>query len=124
MVSIFPLFFLLSAAGVKCYVCSGSEKTCSKSNLESSSDKLVECDTDMCMRIWQKAKSVVTVSNLCSTQSLCDSNKSTCDILNDADSFDCAVGCCSTDACNTGLPVSINVFMLTVSSVLGMALMM
>ena len=84
----------------------------------------MECRTDRCMRIWEKVKNATTVLTSCSNRQHCDSMKETCDELDDADDFDCAVGCCSTDACNTGLPVSVSVFMLTMSSVLGLALMM
>jgi len=118
---------MLSAAGIKCYECSGSEILCSKSNLQSNADdKLKECGStqDTCVRIWQKVSSVVVVENDCSTAEDCDVQKRACDLLDDIDGYECAVGCCSTNACNTGLPVSINVFILTMSSVLGLALVL
>ncbi|KAL9985362.1 hypothetical protein ACROYT_G007756 [Oculina patagonica] len=127
-VTVVLVLVVVPAIGLKCYVCSGNENTCSKSVLESNQDtRLIDCpsSSDRCMRTWEKFKSSTVVTNACSNQGQCDLTQSACDLLEDnLDNYDCAIGCCAADACNAASAVSISVFLLTVSSVLGLALMM
>ena len=112
---------------MKCYVCSGNEDTCSKSKLESHrATYLKECHpiADRCRRVWTKTGDVKTVSNGCANEASCKSQKELCDKLKDTvKDFKCGVGCCFSDGCNAGSPVTFSFFLLIVSSVLGLALM-
>ena len=112
---------------MKCYVCSGNEDTCSKSKLESNrAIYLKECSSiaDRCRRIWSKRGDVNTVENSCANEAYCKAQEELCDKLKDTvKDFKCGVGCCFSDGCNAGSPVTFSFFLLTVSSVLGLALM-
>ncbi|KAL9985355.1 hypothetical protein ACROYT_G007749 [Oculina patagonica] len=114
------------ACALKCYDCSGSEATCSKSNLEGSKDKYLKtCPTglDQCYRTWLKTDSKTTVTNGCSSQFVCGLTKNACDKRDDDDGVGCRFDCCDKDACNAGSPVSFGIFLLTACSVLGLALL-
>lgn len=118
-----------SAIGLKCYECLGNEDTCSKSTLEKNKDtKLFDCgssSTKRCSRLWKKTDTNTTVFSECSNVEDCEAVKRGCDDFKDKfDNYDCAIGCCDTDACNAGSAVSTSVFLLIVSSVVGLALMM
>ncbi|PFX21043.1 hypothetical protein AWC38_SpisGene14481 [Stylophora pistillata] len=112
---------------LKCYVCAGTEDTCSKSKLESNrAVYLKECSSvfDRCARSWSKKDDVNAVGNDCANESTCNYAKELCDKLKDnIKDYECGVGCCTSDACNAGSPVTFSFFLLTVSSVLGLALM-
>jgi len=72
---------------------------------------------DKCMRTWAKVNDVTAVVNSCSNEATCKSNEDAkCD-------GKCAVGCCDTDLCNVGSPVSFSVFLMTVCSALGLVLL-
>ena len=112
---------------MKCYQCSGNEDTCSKSKLESDKDTyLKECSYgfDRCARGWTKSGDVNTVENICANEAICEAAKVLCDKRKDTvKDYKCGVGCCSSDGCNSGSPVTFSFFLLIVSSVLGLALM-
>ena len=72
------------------------------------------------MRVWTKSGDVTAVANTCSTDALCKGAKDACDAVKDGD---CAAGCCGTDLCNAGSSASFSVFLMTVCSVLGLALL-
>ena len=71
------------------------------------------------MRVWSKEKDVAAVANTCSNELACTAAKAVCDKVD----YDCAVGCCDTDLCNAGSPVSFSMFLMTVCSALGLALL-
>ena len=108
-------------------MCSGTEDTCSKSKLESDKDTyLKECSYgfDRCARGWTKSGDVNTVENICANEAVCEAAKVLCDKRKDTvKDYKCGVGCCSSDGCNAGSPVTFSFFLLIVSSVLGLALM-
>ena len=108
-------------------MCSGNEDTCSKSKLESDKDTyLKECSSgfDRCARGWTKSGDVNTVENICANEAVCEAAKVLCDQRKDTvKDYKCGVGCCSSDGCNAGSPVTFSFFLLIVSSVLGLALM-
>ena len=112
---------------MKCYVCSGNEDTCSKSKLESNKGTyLKECPfiDDRCIRIWSKKDDANAVGNDCANKAVCDTAENLCDKLEDnIKDYKCGVGCCTSDGCNAGSPVTFSFFLLIVSSVLGLALM-
>ncbi|XP_027039951.1 uncharacterized protein LOC113668267 isoform X4 [Pocillopora damicornis] len=120
---------LITAPGcaLKCYVCSGNEDSCSKSKLESNKGTyLQECSSlfDRCARSWSKKDDVSAVANNCATKDICDTAENLCDKLKDnIKDYQCGVGCCTSDGCNAGSPVTFSFFLLIVSSVLGLALM-
>ena len=120
-------FSLSSGCAVKCYVCSGNEDTCSKSKLESNrAIYLKECPSifDRCGRSWSKRDDVNAVGNSCANEAVCEAAKELCDKLKDSiKDYKCGVGCCFSDGCNAGSPVTFSFFLLIVSSVLGLALM-
>ncbi len=116
-----PLFSFISVYGLKCYTCIGTDETCSKSELEKDSSKETTCPSgfDKCMRTWAKKDSNTAVVQSCSNDAACTTTKDACD---NGDG-DCAVGCCDSDLCNAGSPVSFSVFLMTVCSALGLALL-
>ena len=118
------LFFPLSAFALKCYECSGTEDTCSKSKLESDKKYETECTSgaDKCMRTWLHKDGNTAVGQTCTNQLGCDLAQTVCDNV-DSD-VDCKVGCCSDDLCNAGSPLSFSIFLMTVCSALGLALLM
>ena len=72
---------------------------------------------DKCMRTWTKVNDVKEVINSCSNEDICKTYEDAkCD-------GNCAVGCCDTDLCNAGSPVSFSVFLMTVCSALGLVLL-
>ena len=75
---------------------------------------------DECTRTWAKKDDVTVVANSCGNEETCKELKKICD---DAKGGKCAVGCCDTDLCNAGSPVSFSVFLMTVSAALGLALL-
>ena len=108
---------------LKCYECDGTEDDCKKSTLEGNKTKyLITCEDgeDKCMRTFIKKDGVTAVSNECTNQLGCDLAQAVCDNLDDVT---CKVGCCDEDECNVGSHVSFNVFLLTVCSALGLALL-
>ena len=110
----------ISVSGLKCYECIGTDKTCSKDELKKDSSKESTCASgmDRCMRVWAKKGDTTAVVNSCSNESLC---KTAEDAKCDVDK--CAVGCCDTDLCNAGSPVSFSMFLMTVCCTLGLALL-
>ena len=74
-----------------------------------------------CMRAWGKKDDTTEVINSCSNESLCKAAEKDAD--DDCDVDKCAVGCCDTDLCNAGSPVSFSVFLMTVCCTLGLALL-
>jgi len=111
---------LISVSALKCYNCIGTEADCSKDELKKDSSKETTCSLglDRCMRLWNKDGDAKAVINSCSNELLCK-------IAKDAkcDKDDCAAGCCDTDLCNAGSPVSFSVFLMTVCTALGLALL-
>ena len=109
---------------LKCYRCSGTEDDCKKSTLESNKGKyLIDCvgGYDKCLRRFRKKDSATLVDNSCSNQLSCNQAIIDCGQYNDVT---CKVSCCDEDECNVGSLVSFNVFLLTVCSALGLALLM
>ena len=109
---------------LKCYKCSGTEDDCKKSTLEGNKDKyLITCpdEEDKCLRLFLKKDRSTAVVNACTNQAGCVLLEAFCDNVDD---LTCKVGCCGKDACNVGSHVSFNVILLTVSSALGLALLM
>ena len=107
----------ISVSGLKCYECIGTDKTCSKDKLKADSSKEVTCASgmDRCIKAWARKGDGTGVVNSCSNELLCKANEDTkCDV------DECAVGCCDTDLCNAGSPVSISVFLMTVCCTLGL----
>ena len=118
---------MLSGFALKCYDCNGNEDTCSKSKLEGDKDTyLKSCwpEADRCFRRWEKIDAVIGVKNGCNTQSGCKTLEASCKAAEDtSDNYDCEVGCCSDDECNAGSSVTFSFFLLTVCTVLSLALM-
>ena len=88
-------------------------------NCKKDSSKELNCGSlfDRCMRVWVKNGDTTTVANSCSNESACKAAEDAkCD-------GKCAVGCCDTDLCNAGSPVSFSMFLTTVCCTLGLALM-
>ena len=114
----------ISVSGLKCYTCVGTDETCSKDELEKDSSKETTCPPgmDQCTRTWAKRHiaNVSAVVNACGNEETCKGLKETC--YDDLHGH-CHVGCCDTDLCNAGLPVSFSVFLMTVCSALGLALL-
>ena len=75
---------------------------------------------DKCMRTWAKKDDATAVVQSCGNDATCKALKEKCDEVTDGK---CAVGCCDTDLCNGGSPVSFSVFLMTVCSALGLALL-
>ncbi|KAL9985363.1 hypothetical protein ACROYT_G007757 [Oculina patagonica] len=91
-----------TAFALKCYTCTGTEGTCSKSKLEGNNDKYLKtCPSglDRCFRTWVHKDGNTAVTNDCTNQSGCDLAQNVCDKVDDVD---CTVGCCGSDACNAG----------------------
>jgi len=119
LLSIFVSFaVLVTVSGLKCYDCRGTEKDCAKEKLDSDKEKTCESGLDTCARTWGKSGDVTAVVNYCTTEALC---KAAQDAKCEGD--DCAVGCCDTDLCNAGSPVSFSVFLMSACCVLGLALL-
>ena len=111
---------------LQCYDCTGTEDFCKKSTLESNRDKYLKtCPVraDRCYRYFLKKDSATSVIHGCTDQLGCSLLKTTCDDYEDKD-ITCKIGCCYEDACNMSSRVSFNVILLTVCSVLGLALLM
>ncbi|KAL9951842.1 hypothetical protein ACROYT_G044577 [Oculina patagonica] len=92
---------ILHAGGIKCYNCMYSDE-CTKDKLVADkANYLVTCplSQDRCMTLWRKEYDLVV--KMCSTKSLCDYDKKTCDDMKDGE---CAFNCCDTDECNAGSP--------------------
>ena len=112
----------ISAYSIKCYVCTGTEETCSKDKMEADKGKFsMTCPANKCIRIWAKKDGDTAVVNSCGSDLACTAAKEACD--KDDSGADCAVGCCDSDLCNAGSSASFSVFLLTVCSVLGLALL-
>ena len=115
---------------LKCYTCSGTEDDCKKSTLESNKGKYLgdcgEGNDKQCMRVFRKKDSATLVENSCTDQVGCNTAIIRCGEYDDDRGVTCKVGCCKEDECNVGSLVSFNVFlyMLTVCSALGLALLM
>ncbi|XP_078350984.1 uncharacterized protein LOC144635774 isoform X1 [Oculina patagonica] len=112
---------LSTAYSIKCYVCKGTEDTCSKINLEADKDMQQTCpgDSNLCIRSWYGAGNYTTVSNACGTDSTCEDLKGTCGVTK---AF-CDVGCCYRDLCNEGSPLSFSVFLMVVCFSVGQAIL-
>ncbi|KAL9956945.1 hypothetical protein ACROYT_G038511 [Oculina patagonica] len=126
-------------AGVNCFSCIGTEDECAKDKLEADKAKyVVTCPSldDQCMKTWAKKDDKTHVVNSCASKSVCDATKKkACDDYKGGKS---AVSCCNTDECNAGSaglqavavkctndassPFFFSVFLMTVCSVLGLAL--
>lgn len=112
---------LVTVHSLKCYVCGGTEDDCKKDKLEADKAKYsVNCPSGTCIRVWGKKDDKTTVYESCGTEALCEAAKKDCDDVKDGK---CAVGCCDSDYCNAGSSVSFSVFLMTISSALGLALL-
>ena len=113
----------ISVSGLKCYECVGTDGACSKDKLKADSSKEVTCASgmDRCMRVWGKKDDTTAVISSCSNELLCKAAEKDVDDKCEVDK--CAVGCCDTDLCNAGSPVSFSVFLMTVCCTLGLALL-
>ena len=74
---------------------------------------------DKCMRTWAKQGDVTAVGQSCTNDAGCKAAEAVCDKAGG----DCKVGCCDTDLCNAGSPVAFSMFLMTVCSALGLALL-
>ena len=113
----------ISVSGLKCYVCNGTDTACSKDKLKADSSKEKTCPSgmDRCIRDWSKKDDTTEVVSSCSNESLCKAAEDAAD--DDCKADKCAVGCCDTDLCNAGSPVSFSVFLMTVCCTLNLALL-
>ena len=111
----------ISVCGLKCYFCGGTEEACAKDKLKGDSSKEMTCPagSDRCLRTWVKKDGAKGVTNSCSSEAGCKAAEEICDKAD----YDCKVGCCDEDLCNAGSPVSFSVFLTTVCSALGLALL-
>ena len=115
----------LSVMTLRCYKCQGTEDDCAKSTLQGNKDvylRTCQLGADRCIRSFLKEDGNTIVRNACTNQLGCDLAQTICDHYDDK--ITCKIGCCDDDACNVGSHVSFNVFLLSVCSALGMALMM
>ncbi|KAL9959858.1 hypothetical protein ACROYT_G033221 [Oculina patagonica] len=123
LLGIFVFFAVFATAySLKCYICFGPGDTCSKENLEKNKAKYAkDCKAgeDQCIRKWAKFDDITGIENLCGDEAACTTWKNACDKADGK----CAVGCCKTDLCNAGSPVPFSVFLMTVCSALGLALL-
>ena len=113
----------ISAYSIKCYVCGPkTDDTCTKDNLEKDNKYVKSCSagTNQCIRTWAKVDDITTIQNLCGNDAACTTIKELCD---KSSKGKCAVGCCDTDLCNAGSPVSFSLFLITVSPALVLALL-
>ena len=93
---------------------------------ENKANFLRKCySSDSCYRYWFKRKDSDAMLELgCAAKSTCDLDKSFCDQdSKDILDYQCEVSCCSEDECNTSSYFTANIILLTVSSVLGLALL-
>ncbi|KAL9968468.1 hypothetical protein ACROYT_G026846 [Oculina patagonica] len=124
LLSIFVFLAVLATGyGLKCYTCIGTEDSCSKDKLKDDSSKVTTCPSgyNVCMRTWAKNDDGDTaVVQSCGTDATCKTLKDKCDEVTEGK---CAVGCCDTDLCNAGSPVSFSMFLMTVCAALGLALL-
>lgn len=121
--TIFVFFAVLATVhGLKCYKCTGTDESCSKDEVEADKSKQMTCPLgmDKCMRTWAKKDGDTVVITSCGNEATCKVLKKKCD---DSKDGDCAVSCCDTDLCNAGSSVSFSVLLMTVCSVLGLALL-
>lgn len=90
--------------------------------MEADKSKQMTCQLgmDKCMRTWTKKDGDTVVIASCGNEATCKVLKKKCD---DSKDGDCAVSCCDTDLCNAGSSVSFSVLLMTVCSVLGLALL-
>ena len=109
-----------TVSGLKCYQCTGDDDSCSKEKLQADSSKQTTCPPtfDRCMRVWGKKDGKILIANTCSNQALCEAAE---DAKCEGDK--CAVGCCDSDLCNAASPISFSVFLMTICSALGLALL-
>ena len=101
----------------------GNDEMCSKDKLtgDSKYEKTCERGLDTCMRSWSKKGDTIAVINSCTAKGACKIAEDACKNY-DGDG-ECAVACCTSDLCNAGSSVSFSVFLMTVCSVLGLALL-
>ena len=93
---------------------------------ENEANFLYDClDGDRCYRIWSKRKHYDAMLDIrCGDQSYCDTNRALCDQQSrDIPDYQCEVSCCSEDGCNASSYFTANIILLTVSSVMGLALL-
>ncbi|KAL9953716.1 hypothetical protein ACROYT_G041172 [Oculina patagonica] len=124
LLSIFVFFAVLATVyGLKCYTCIGTDDSCSKGELEKDSSRETTCPSgwNICTRTWAKDDDGNTaVVQSCGTDATCKLLKDKCD---EVAVGECAIGCCDTDLCNAGSSVSFSVFLMTICSILGLALL-
>ncbi|XP_078354650.1 urokinase plasminogen activator surface receptor-like isoform X2 [Oculina patagonica] len=100
--AVFLCSTFIAAGGIKCYNCINYSDECTKDKLVADKAKYLETcplSEDRCMTFWIKEDD--SVVKMCSTKSLCDYSKKTCDDMKDGE---CAFNCCDTDECNAGSP--------------------
>ena len=114
-----------AASAIKCYVCSGTGKQCSKSNLQD--DKatyLHSCGLgfDRCLRVWTKLGDLEGVANTCANTHSCTSDilDAACDLA-EKTVDKCKASCCDSDACNAATSVSFSVILAIMCSLIGIA---
>ncbi|KAL9985361.1 hypothetical protein ACROYT_G007755 [Oculina patagonica] len=124
----FLLVLVAAAYSLQCYTCfevgkeSEQDTVCSKTELDDNEAKyVITCPSglDTCQRVHGTALDIHAVTMTCTTKSACEEAKEKCEDSGD----DCGVACCTTDKCNAGSSVSFSVFLMAVSSLLGLALL-
>ena len=127
IVKFFSFLLSLSAFSLKCYECSGTEATCSMSTLQGDKKYEKECSSgnDRCMRTYYHKDGNTAVGNSCTNQLDCTLSEEICNTWEESDDdVICKIGCCTSDLCNAGSPPSFSIFLVTVCSALGLALLM
>ncbi|XP_078354312.1 uncharacterized protein LOC144638904 isoform X1 [Oculina patagonica] len=105
--AVFFCWTYVSAGGIQCYNCVGTDDECAKDKLLADKPKylvLVTCSlsdqlSDRCITI--RGKKHDAVMKACSTKSECDEFIKECGDKTDGQ---CVVDCCDTDECNAGSP--------------------
>lgn len=77
------------------------------------------------MRTYYRKDGNTAVGNSCADQLDCSFSQEFCEIWEDNDGdVSCKIGCCTSDLCNAGSPPSFSIFLVTVCSALGRAILM
>lgn len=114
---------LVTVHSLRCYMCGGTDDDCNKYKLEANKIKnSTDCPGGTCIRAWRETGNKTIVSNYCGTEALCEAAKNACNGWEKTFN-NCAVDCCDSDYCNAGSSVSFSVFLMTISSALGLALL-